>query len=345
MSFLENAADAGRSVDRPAVARTASIAAELVSGGSLEMGAHRPQDARDIAALLPAGTPVYINHLPRHKLLDTLPTLIAVREAGLEPIPHIAARRVKDRAEFQAFLTRAVGDAGVRKALILGGDEPEALGDYADSAALLREGLLAASGLREIGLPGYPEGHPRIPRAVLDSSFAEKLSLAARQGLGTYIVTQFSFAPARVIEYCAGLARTAPAVPIYVGLAGPTNPVALLRFAQRCGVSALAEGVAGARDGSGSPRDPYRSGAATVCAGALLRGPRRVQRGRRALVHFWRRHVGRQMDEPVHFLPRESRLAPDFATRLESPLGRGTRPTAATRPERSRGSCIRNRAS
>jgi methylenetetrahydrofolate reductase (NADPH) len=238
MSSLENAADGERSVARPAVARTASIAAELVSGGSLEMGAHRPQDARDIAALLPAGTPVYVNHLPRHRLLDTLPTLVAVREAGLEPVPHIAARRIKDRAEFQTFLTRAVGDAGVRKALILGGDEPEALGDYADGAALLREGLLAASGLREIGLPGYPEGHPRIPRAALDSSFAEKLSLAAGQGLGTYIVTQFSFAPARVIEYCAGLARTAPAVPIYVGLAGPTNPIALLRFAQRCGVSA-----------------------------------------------------------------------------------------------------------
>ena len=27
-------------------------------------------------------------------------------------------------------------------------------------------------------------------------------------------------------------------MPVYVGLAGPTNPVALLRFAQRCGVSA-----------------------------------------------------------------------------------------------------------
>jgi methylenetetrahydrofolate reductase (NADH) len=214
------------------------IAAELVSGGSLEMGAHRPQDARDIAALLPAGTPVYVNHLPRHKLLDTLPTLVAVREAGLEPVPHIAARRIKDRAELQTFLSRAVGDAGVRKALILGGDEPEAIGAYADGASLIREGLLASSGLREIGLPGYPEGHPRIPSAALEKAFAEKRSLAAAQGLGTYVVTQFSFAPARIIEYCAGMARSAPGVPIYVGLAGPTNPVALLRFAQRCGVSA-----------------------------------------------------------------------------------------------------------
>ena len=64
------------------------------------------------------------------------------------------------------------------------------------------------------------------------------MSLAAGQGLGTYVVTQFSFAPARVIEYCAGLARSAPSVPVYVGLAGPTDALTLLRFAQRCGVSA-----------------------------------------------------------------------------------------------------------
>ena len=238
MSSLENAASGDRPVDRPAAARAATVAAELVSGGSLEMGAHRPQDASAIAALLPAGTPVYVNHLPRHDLLDTLPTLVAVRDAGLEPIPHIAARRIKGRAELQDFLARAAGEAGVRKALILGGDEPESVGPYPDGASLIREGLLAGAGLREIGLPGYPEGHPRIPSAVLERAFAEKRALAAAQGLGTYVVTQFSFSPARVIEYCAGMARSAPQVPIYVGLAGPTNPVALLRFAQRCGVSA-----------------------------------------------------------------------------------------------------------
>ncbi len=202
------------------------------------MGAHRPQDAREIAALLPAGTPVYVNHLPRHRLLDTIPTLVAVREAGLEPVPHIAARRIQDRAELTTYLARATGEAGVRKALILGGDETQAAGPYADGASLLREGLLASCGLREIGLPGYPEGHPRIPSAALEQSFAEKRLLAAAQGLGTYVVTQFSFAPARVVEFCAGMARTAPEVPIYVGFAGPTNPVALLRYAQRCGVSA-----------------------------------------------------------------------------------------------------------
>jgi len=232
MSSLESAAE------RQAPRRASGDAAELLASGSLEMGAHRPQDAREIAALLPAGTPVYVNHLPRHRLLETLPTLVAVREAGLEPVPHIAARRIADRGELRAFLHGAVREASVRKALVLGGDEAAARGPFADGTALVREGGLADAGLREIGLPGYPEGHPRIPRAVLEAAFAEKLALAARQLLGAYVVTQFSFAPARVVEFCAELARTAPAVPVYVGLAGPTNPVQLLRFAQRCGVSA-----------------------------------------------------------------------------------------------------------
>jgi methylenetetrahydrofolate reductase (NADPH) len=55
--------------------------------------------------------------------------------------------------------------------------------------------------------------------------------------MGTYMVTQFCLSPQRVVEYCAGLARAWPSLPVYVGIAGPTDPVALARYAQRCGVS------------------------------------------------------------------------------------------------------------
>jgi methylenetetrahydrofolate reductase (NADPH) len=223
MSFPASALDA-----------SAAAAVDLVAAGSLEMGAHRPQDATAIAALLPASTPVYVNHLPRHSLGDSLASVTALRAAGLEPVPHIAARRIASRAELESFLR----DAAVRKALVIGGDEAAPRGPYADGAALIRSGLLAGCGVQEIGLPGYPEGHPRIPRFELERDLEEKLALAAAQGLGSYVVTQFSFAPARVLEYCAALARGAPGVPVYVGLAGPTTPGALLRFAQRCGVSA-----------------------------------------------------------------------------------------------------------
>lgn len=221
-----------------AASDVAAVAAEMVACGSLEMGADTAEDARRIADLLPAGTPVYVNHLPRHPLEHTLKALIALREANLEPVPHVAARRVVSRAEAEAFFVKAVRLAGVAKALLIGGDVLEPAGPYAEGAQLLREGFLADCGVKQVGFPGYPEGHPRIASAKLNAALEEKLVLARQQGLEPYIVTQFSFAPNRVVEYCADLSRRAPGVPVYVGLAGPTNPVALLKFAQRCGVSA-----------------------------------------------------------------------------------------------------------
>jgi methylenetetrahydrofolate reductase (NADPH) len=150
------------------------------------------------------------------------------------------------------FIAKAVRRAGVTKVLLIAGDVPESLGPYADSAALLSEDFFAGSGLTQVGLAGYPEGHPRIATAALNQALDRKLELAAHHGLGTHVVTQFCFAPNRIVEYCADVARRAPGVPVYVGLAGPTNPMALLRFAQRCGVSASlralqAEGVKAVR--------------------------------------------------------------------------------------------------
>jgi methylenetetrahydrofolate reductase (NADPH) len=216
----------------------AGIVSEMVACGSLEMGADSPEDARRIAELLPAGTPVYVNHMPKRPLESTLAALVALREANLEPVPHIAARRVGSPEEAQAFLAKARRLAGVSRVLLLGGDVPEPAGPYADAAALLREDFFATSGLRQVGIAGYPEGHPRIPTATLNAALADKLALARAQGLEPHIVTQFSFAPNRIAEYCADLTRRAPGVPVYVGLAGPTSPVQLLKFAQRCGVSA-----------------------------------------------------------------------------------------------------------
>ena len=216
----------------------APLAAELVACGSLEMGADTPEDARRIAELLPAGTPVYVNHLPRYPLEHTLKALVALREANLEPVPHMAARRVASRSEAQAFVSSATRLAGVTRMLLIGGDVPQPVGPYADAAALLREDFFAEHGLTQVGLPGYPEGHAHIPPERLGAAMDEKLALARGHGLVPYVVTQFCFAPSRIVEYCADLARKAPNVPVYVGLAGPSSPVALLRFAQRCGVSA-----------------------------------------------------------------------------------------------------------
>jgi methylenetetrahydrofolate reductase (NADPH) len=228
---------AAEEAPRPLAEDLAGVAAELVACGSLEMAADGPDLVPRIAALLPAGTPVYVNHLPRRRLADSLPVLLALAAAGLEPVPHLAARRLASRREAQAFLNDAVKRAGVRKLMLIGGDLPQPQGPYGDAAALLAD-CVADCGVRQIGIAAYPEGHPRIPTPRLAAALEEKLARAAAAGIAPYLVTQFSFAPARILAFVADIARRHPALPIYVGLAGPATPATLIRFAQRCGVSA-----------------------------------------------------------------------------------------------------------
>ena len=133
-----------------------------------------------------------------------------------EPVPHVAARRILDRREFNRFVTGAAR-AGIRKMLLLGGDRRSPIGPFDDAASLLRDGALSDHGIREVGFAGYPEGHPRVQSRSMTAVLDEKLELADRQGLGTYVVTQFCFAPSHIVHFCNDLQRRAPQVAVYVG--------------------------------------------------------------------------------------------------------------------------------
>jgi methylenetetrahydrofolate reductase (NADPH) len=226
----------------PAVSRAA---AELAACGSLEITAGHEAEVGAVAAALPVGTRVFVNHLPRSRLIDALPTLKALHDRGLDPVPHIAARRLGARLELGEFLAAATSEAGVKSVLLIGGDVDRPAGPFADSIELLRDGALGAAGLAQVGLAGYPEGHPRIAPGLISNALDSKLSLVAAQGMSAYMVTQFSFAPARVIAYCDRIAREYPGLPIYVGLAGPADAATLLRYARRCGVGASLRALQG----------------------------------------------------------------------------------------------------
>ncbi len=102
--------------------------AELLAAGSLEISPRELHRAGEVAALLPAGTCVYIPSLPGLPLPRTLETVAALRAAGLDPVPHISARRILDRGAFKSFLHEATSRCGVHRVLLVGGDEPRAKG-------------------------------------------------------------------------------------------------------------------------------------------------------------------------------------------------------------------------
>ncbi len=213
------------------------VLSRLLSQASLELGANRAQDAPAIAARLPRGTSVFVSHLPRHSLAQSLPAVQSLHAAGLHPVPHIAARRVASREELAAFLRTACGQAGVRRLLIIGGDLADAAGPFADAAAVLADPAVAEAGLREISFAVYPEEHPRIPARQLEDALDRKITRAAAMGVSVSLVTQLCFTPERITACIDTVAARHPQVALHMGVAGPTSLMSLARYAQTCGVA------------------------------------------------------------------------------------------------------------
>jgi methylenetetrahydrofolate reductase (NADPH) len=58
-----------------------------------------------------------------------------------------------------------------------------------------------------------------------------------------HIVSQFSFSPERILAWIKRLRACGVAVPLKVGMAGPTSVPALVRYAKRCCVNASLRGL------------------------------------------------------------------------------------------------------
>ena len=231
---LDNQVQASAISNSPGHAGTA----RLLEAGSLEMQARATEDLPAARAFLQPGTRIYVPSLTGQSA-DTIKHAVeAIYRHGFEPVPHVAARRVRARAELRELMSEMVTEYGVRRVMLIAGDVATPLGPYGDSLDLLEDGTLGGCGLKEVGLAGYPEGHPHIDNKLQTEATLLKVEAARAQHLVPSIVTQFCFAPQRIVEYCSEITRLDPKVKIYAGVAGPTNPIALLRFARLCGVNA-----------------------------------------------------------------------------------------------------------
>jgi methylenetetrahydrofolate reductase (NADPH) len=209
---------------------------------SLEATKPSEQEMAALAAIVPPGTEIYLSMVPGQNLAQHAEVATWARRHGLEPVPHLPARRIESETALRDFLARAHDTAGVRRALVVAGDvEPK--GPFTDALALIRSRLLQQFGITEIGVAGYPEGHPKIPDEKIAAALRDKIAEAEKSGLELHIASQFSFAPDKIVAWIKGLRAQGIVLPIKVGMAGPTNMTALLRYAKRCGVSASLTGL------------------------------------------------------------------------------------------------------
>jgi len=215
-----------------------------VFAGHFSLEATRP-NAAEIAALadvVPPATPIYFSAVPTITRQEVIAAAASLRKAGLEPIIHVAARRLASAADLQELLAGLRGDADVRRLLVIGGDV-DTPGAFAHALAVIQKGRLRETGIEEIGIGAYPEGHPRIPAGRLESALDEKIAAATAQGLRVHIVSQFSFSPERILAWLRQVRASGIGKSIKIGMAGPTSVPALLRYARRCGVAASLRGL------------------------------------------------------------------------------------------------------
>jgi methylenetetrahydrofolate reductase (NADPH) len=225
-----------QAVKRQCYSQGAQAVSVLLRNSSIELSTNGRDSIMSAAKILPRGMVIYVPKMPSQTLTDKLIQIKQLREFGLDPVPHIAARQIVSEQELRSFLNEAVSEGHVHRALVIGGNDAAVAGPFPDSAAVLASGILAETGLRQVDVAGYPDGHPGISTNILFDDLETKNRLANDQNLKLSVVTQFSFAPHRVVEYCKELALRAPGVSVYAGLAGPTSPATLLRFARFCGV-------------------------------------------------------------------------------------------------------------
>lgn len=208
----------------------------LVRGYSLEMTAKDVEQLEAAAHLMPAGAHVSVTFLPNEDFPGRVRAAAAVRRAGLTPVPHISARRLKSQAELEAFLDALAADVGIQDAFVIAGDPPRPEGPFQDALAIIKTGLLAKYGVRHVGISGYPEGHPDIPAETLWQALHDKHAALRDLGHEVSIMTQFGFDAEPIFRWLESLRERGVDAPVRIGVAGPASVKTLLRFAARCGV-------------------------------------------------------------------------------------------------------------
>ena len=216
---------------------------------SLEATRPNAGEIAALADLLPGGTAVYFSAVPTIEPPELIAAASLLRKSGLEPVVHIAARRIRAATDLQNLLASLRGEADVRRLLVIGGDVDTA-GPYPDALAVIQKGRLREAGIEEIGIGAYPEGHNRITPGRLVVALDEKIASATAHGLRVHIVSQFSFSPEHILTWLKQLRACGITKPVKVGMAGPTSVPGLMRYAKRCGVNASLRGLmAGAAAG------------------------------------------------------------------------------------------------
>jgi methylenetetrahydrofolate reductase (NADPH) len=221
-----------------------NVLRNFVAAGSTEVTPHDETKLDEFARAIPAGFRVYVAHTPKASLDDVVRIALKLKSLGLDPSPHIVARRVAGLDSLRRALA-TLAERDIRQILLIAGDRPAAEGPFADTMSLLETGVTISAGITRVGIAGHPEGHPTVPEETLWQALSRKQAFGRETGTQIHIATQFGFDSRSLSTWELGLTARGIRLPIHAGVAGPTPFTKLLKYAMHCGVGSSLKAVSG----------------------------------------------------------------------------------------------------
>lgn len=187
-------------------------------------------------AVIPPGTPINIAFLGNEDHTQRINAAKIIRACGFEPVPIISSRRLCSERDRDHLLDALIAEASPARFIFVGGDPARPSGPFPDSLALLKSNVLERHSIRNVGIVGYPEGHPKIDTEELWRCLKWKVAFLGNAGCSVEITTQFGFDADAVVRWLGRLRDEGIDAPVRIGVPGPTDVGKLLRYARQFGV-------------------------------------------------------------------------------------------------------------
>jgi methylenetetrahydrofolate reductase (NADPH) len=182
----------------------------------------------EVAERLPQAERLTVTCSPRHGPDESVAIARRLQELGHDVTVHVAARMVRDRTHLDELLDgMAQAEADL---FLIGGDATPPHGPWSSAVDLLAVVAEHPQRPAEIGIAGYPEGHPRIDAGTLADVLEQKTAVA------DYITTQLCFDPEAVLAWVRDTRERGVTLPVLVGLPGVVDRRRLLEMSMRIGV-------------------------------------------------------------------------------------------------------------
>jgi methylenetetrahydrofolate reductase (NADPH) len=178
---------------------------------------------------LPQPVRLTVTCSPKHGPDRSVEVAGRLRAMGHSVTVHVAARMVRDRDHLDALLSGMTA-AGADELFLIAGDADPPQGEFSSAVELAPIVAQHPQRPARIGIPGYPEGHPKVSDEALQQALLDKSPYA------DYVATQMCFDPKALTAWVARQRELGITLPVYIGMPGKVSRAKLLELSARIGV-------------------------------------------------------------------------------------------------------------